>query len=294
MRYFKLACRFIKDNFFKLALTTVLPAVFMAFAHDPVRKLLTLITLSDMPDRGFWQIVQGIALIADWRKMLLFVFMGVLFSVFISSAVGAIERRMRYGEFYESGGVIKFFLRKVNDNFLHVFKYVLTVILIFEALSVVEALLVFLWTNVLGEISMVVASCITSFVFCAVGLGIFVLMIFTLPNMTIRGYNLRQSLAASTRTFNRVKFMSMMITLALICLVTIIPLAANAVLIKFFRYSGNQIVKWVLSFIWYYLCFLFLPSYIYAVYFDAEDMERADIPDDKFGETDIDENENIG
>ena len=150
MRYFKLACRFIKDNFFKLALTTVLPAVFMAFAHDPVRKLLTLITISDMPDKGFWQIVQGIALIADWRKMLLFVFMGVLFSVFISSAVGAIERRMRHGEFYESGGVIKFFLRKVNDNFLHVFKYVLTVILIFEALSVVEALLVFLWTNVLG------------------------------------------------------------------------------------------------------------------------------------------------
>ena len=294
MRYFNLACRFIKDNFIKLAMTTVRPAVFMAFAHDPVRKLLTLITLSDMPDKGFWQIVQGIALIADWRKMLLFVFMGVLFSVFISSAVGAIERRMRYGEFYESGGVIKFFLRKVNDNFLHVFKYVLTVILIFEALSVVEALLVFLWTNVLGEISMVVASCITSFVFCAVGLGIFVLMIFTLPNMTIRGYNLRQSLAASTRTFNRVKFMSMMITLALICLVTIIPLAANAVLIKFFRYSGNQIVKWVLSFIWYYLCFLFLPSYIYAVYFDAEDMERADIPDDKFGEINIDENENIG
>lgn len=290
MRYFNLACRFIKHNFFKLALTTILPAVFLAFAHNPALKFYTLLTLSDMPNNDFWDVVQGIALIADWRKMLLFIFMGVLFSVFISSAVGAIERRMRYGEFYESGGVIKFFLRKVNDNFLHVFKYVLTLILIFEALSVAEALLVYLWMSVLGEISMVVASCITAFVFSAVGLYIFVLMIFTLPNMTIRGYNLRQSLAASTRTFNRVKYMSVLVTLALTCLITILPLAANAVLVSLFRYSGFQVVNWVLSFAWYYLCCLFLPSYIYAAYFDAEDMERADIQGDKFADANIEEN----
>lgn len=290
MRYFNLACRFIKHNFFKLALTTILPAVFLAFAHNPALKFYTLLTLSDMPNNDFWDVVQGIALIADWRKMLLFIFMGVLFSVFISSAVGAIERRMRYGEFYESGGVIKFFLRKVNDNFLHVFKYVLTLILIFEALSVVEALLVYLWMSVLGEISMVVASCITAFVFSAVGLCIFVLMIFTLPNMTIRGYNLRQSLAASTRTFNRVRYMSVLVTLALTCLITILPLAANAILVSLYHYSGFQVVNWVLAFAWYYLCCLFLPSYIYAAYFDAEDMERADIQGDKFADANIEEN----
>ena len=262
MKYFNLACRFVKHNFFKLALTTILPAVFLAFAHNPVLKLYTLLNIAEMPSNDFWDVVQGIALIADWRKLLLFIFMGVLFCVFISSAVGAIERRMRYGEFYESGGVIKFFLRKVNDNFLHVFKYVLTLILIFEALSIIEALLVYLWINVLGEISMVVASCITAFIFSAVGVSIFVLMIFTLPNMTIRGYNLRQSLAASTRTFNRGNYMSV------------------------FLY---QVVNWVLSFAWYYVCCLFLPSYIYAAYFDAEDMERADVPDDKFGDIDIEE-----
>ena len=141
MRYFKLAARFVKDNFFNLALTALLPAVFMAFAHDPSLKFYSLLSLSELKG-DFWDAVQGIALIADWRKMLLFIFMGVLFCVFISSMIGAVERRMRYGEFYESGGVIKFFLRKVNDNFLHVFKFVLALILIFEALSVIEALLV--------------------------------------------------------------------------------------------------------------------------------------------------------
>lgn len=289
MKYFNLACRFVKHNFFKLALTTILPAVFLAFAHNPVLKLYTLLNIAEMPSNDFWDVVQGIALIADWRKLLLFIFMGVLFCVFISSAVGAIERRMRYGEFYESGGVIKFFLRKVNDNFLHVFKYVLTLILIFEALSIIEALLVYLWINVLGEISMVVASCITAFIFSAVGVSIFVLMIFTLPNMTIRGYNLRQSLAASTRTFNRVNYMSVFLTLSITCLVTIIPLASHAILVRFYHYSGYQVVNWVLSFAWYYVCCLFLPSYIYAAYFDAEDMERADVPDDKFGDIDIEE-----
>lgn len=289
MKYFNLACRFVKHNFFKLALTTILPAVFLAFAHNPVLKLYTLLNIAEMPSNDFWDVVQGIALIADWRKLLLFIFMGVLFCVFISSAVGAIERRMRYGEFYESGGVIKFFLRKVNDNFLHVFKYVLTLILIFEALSIIEALLVYLWINVLGEISMVVASCITAFIFSAVAVSIFVLMIFTLPNMTIRGYNLRQSLAASTRTFNRVNYMSVFLTLSITCLVTIIPLAAHAILVSFYHYSGHQVVTWVLSFAWYYVCCLFLPSYIYAAYFDAEDMERADVPDDKFGDIDIEE-----
>lgn len=289
MKYFNLACRFVKHNFFKLALTTILPAVFLAFAHNPVLKLYTLLNIAEMPSNDFWDVVQGIALIADWRKLLLFIFMGVLFCVFISSAVGAIERRMRYGEFYESGGVIKFFLRKVNDNFLHVFKYVLTLILIFEALSIIEALLVYLCINVLGEISMVVASCITAFIFSAVGVSIFVLMIFTLPNMTIRGYNLRQSLAASTRTFNRVNYMSVFLTLSITCLVTIIPLAAHAILVRFYHYSGYQVVNWVLSFAWYYVCCLFLPSYIYAAYFDAEDMERADVPDDKFGDIDIEE-----
>lgn len=281
MRYFKLAARFVKDNFFNLALTALLPAVFMAFAHDPSLKFYSLLSLSELKG-DFWDAVQGIALIADWRKMLLFIFMGVLFCVFISSTIGAIERRMRYGEFYESGGVIKFFLRKVNDNFLHVFKFVLALILILEALSVIEALLVYLWMQVLGEISMTVVSVITAFVFSALGLGVLTVMIFSLPNMTIRGYNLRQSLAASARTFNKVKFMSVFLTMGIYTLVTIIPLVGNALLVHFFRYPGHQIVSWILSLVWYYLCFLVLPSYIYAMYFDAEDMERADLNEGKF------------
>lgn len=281
MRYFKLAGRFVKDNFFNLALTALLPAVFMAFAHDPSLKFYSLLSLSELKG-DFWDAVQGIALIADWRKMLLFIFMGVLFCVFISSTIGAIERRMRYGEFYESGGMIKFFLRKVNDNFLHVFKFVLALILIFEALSVIEALLVYLWMQVLGEISMTVVSVITAFVFSALGLGVLTVMIFSLPNMTIRGYNLRQSLAASARTFNKVKFMSVFLTMGIYTLVTIIPLVGNALLVHFFRYPGHQIVSWILSLVWYYACFLALPSYIYAMYFDAEDMERADLNEGKF------------
>lgn len=281
MRYFKLAAQFIRHNFFKLALTTVLPAIFLAFAHNPALKFYTLLSLQDMPN-NFWDVVQGIALIADWRKMLVFIFMGILFCVFISSTVGAIERRMRYGEFYESGGVIKFFLRKVNDNFMHVFKYVLAIILIFEALSVVEALLVYLWMQVLGQISMMVASIITAVVFSVLGLGIFVCMIFALPNMTIRGYNLRQSLAASARTFNRVKFVNVFLTLGITCFVTILPLVGHALLVHFFHYSGYQIVNWIFSFLWYYLCCLFLTSYIYAAYFDAEDMERADMEEGNF------------
>ena len=283
MRYFKLAARFVTDNFFNLALTALLPAVFMACAHDPSLKFYSLLSLSELKG-DFWDAVQGIALIADWRKMLLFIFMGVLFCVFISSTIGAIERRMRYGEFYESGGVIKFFLRKVNDNFLHVFKFVLALILIFEALSVIEALLVYLWMQVLGEISMTVVSVITAFVFSALGLGVLTVMIFSLPNMTIRGYNLRQSLAASARTFNKVKFMSVFLTMGIYTLVTIIPLVGNALLVHFFRYPGHQIVSWILSLVWYYLCFLVLPSYIYAMYFDAEDMERADLNEGKFFE----------
>ena len=67
-------------------------------------------------------------------------------------------------------------------------------------------------------------------------------------------------------------------------------LAANAILVSLFRYSGFQVVNWVLSFAWYYLCCLFLPSYIYAAYFDAEDMERADIQGDKFADANIEEN----
>ena len=69
MRYFKLAARFVKDNFFNLALTTLLPAVFMAFAHDPSLKFYSLLSLSELKG-DFWDAVQGIALIADWRKML--------------------------------------------------------------------------------------------------------------------------------------------------------------------------------------------------------------------------------
>lgn len=283
MRNFKLAAKFVKHNFFKLALTALLPAVFMAFAHNPALKFFTLLNLSAMPD-DFWGVMQGIAMIADWRKMLVFIFMGVLFCVFISSTVGAIERRMRYGEFYEEGGVIKFFLRKVNDNFLHVFKYVLTVLLIFEALSVMEALLVFLWRQMLGEISMIVVSAITALVFSMLAMGIFTATIFTLPNMTVRGYNLSQSLAASFRTFYKVKFFPVFLTLGLSCLISILPLLGNALLVYFFRYSGNQIVIWILSFLWYYACFLLLPSYIYASYFDAEDMERADMDEEEFTE----------
>ena len=112
--------------------------------------------------------------------------------------------------------------------------------------------------------------------------GVLTVMIFSLPNMTIRGYNLRQSLAASARTFNKVKFMSVFLTMGIYTLVTIIPLVGNALLVHFFRYPGHQIVSWILSLVWYYLCFLVLPSYIYAMYFDAEDMERADLNEGKF------------
>ena len=63
-----------------------------------------------------------------------------------------------------------------------------------------------------------------------------------------------------------------------------VGILGNALLVYFFRYSGNQIVIWILSFLWYYACFLLLPSYIYASYFDAEDMERADMDEEEFTE----------
>lgn len=280
MKYFKLTMQFIRQNFFKLALSALLPAICLSFCHNPALKFSTLLVLSE--EMTFWQVMKGVSLIANWRKLLLFLPMIILFCVFMSSTVGAIERKMKYGEFYDSDNTLKFFLRKVNNNFVHVFKCVAFMVLSIEIVTVIEALLVYLWVKVMGPFSMVVMSVITAVVF-----GVVILMFITytslvLPNMTLRGYNLRQSVAASMRVFSPAVFGKVFVTFGLAFMVTIVPLIGHSIVVYFFHYSAYQLVNWVFSFGWYFIFCIFFPSYVYALFFEAEDLEREDIRRETF------------
>ena len=275
MSYTKSTLRFIKDNFLQLVMSAILPAVIMAFFFDPSRKFLILLSLDEK--MRFHEIFANSAFINGWVRLGMLIPFILIWCVFLSSLVGGIERRMKYGEFYQKGNFVKFFLRKVNNNFLHLLKLAVCFVIILELVTVAETLFTFMWIKVCGPISKIILTFVTQMLFIMLFLVISSYMLLMLPNMTIKGYSLRSSLRESVRSITPKLFIKILFTLAITLLLSILPLLGHRLLSHFFKYFGRGVVQWILTFVWYWMLTMFVPAYMYTVFFGVGDIEREDL-----------------
>ena len=252
----------------------------MAFAFDPSRKFITLLALNEKMRFAF--VFANSAFVNGWMRLGMLIPFILIWCVFVSSLVGGIERRMKYGDFYQKGNFVKFFLRKVNNNFLHLLKLAISFVLILELITVAETLFAYMWIKVCGPISKIILTFITQMLFTILFIVISSYMLLMLPNMTIKGYGLRSSLRESVRSITPKLFVKILFTLGITLLLSILPLLGHRLLSHFYRYTGRAVVQWILTFVWYWFLTMFVPVYMYTVFFGVEDMEREDLIQSSF------------
>ncbi len=263
MRFSRLALQYLRKNFWYLALATLVPSVIMGLLTEPCTNIQlfanfkpeTMVTFGDV----FFAVSE-----LNWKSVVVGIFAVPIFSVFFSIVCGLESKHMRWGILSGEG-----LMKRVNNNFLPVFKLMLIFIFVMELYAVICALFTFLWVKVIQKTAVALALTITiNVLLFIVMLCAMVLLSLTLPIMSITGLNLRKAIAESI-TLLKGKFFRMLFA---IVIPVIIPYVLMATLAAF----GIIWRKIINIFLFVYI-FSYYITLMYTTYLDIEDIDREDL-----------------
>ncbi len=272
MQYMNSSFRYIGRHFLRMLLYFIVPAVVLGVANSPV-SLIRLLTQSDFGDSlGFDEVFFGASDLTEGWKIALVAVGFVLYVIFAAAAVGSVQHKMRYGEFYPIS--VRRFFRKVNANAISVTLGMIALMLMVELLGFFVSVFVFFWSQVMPGTAALAMSAVTvvigatCFMICAT------LFVFVIPNMTVKGYGfftaIKRSVPAACANFGKL--------LASVVIPVIIAYIPPCLAYGF----DVPVLKQITDILFYLFAFIYYHVLMYVAFFDVEDIERVDLK--KYGE----------
>lgn len=263
MRYARLSGQYLYKNFWYLALATLVPAVVMGLLTEPCTMIQLFANFDQTKFVSFGDVFFAISEV-NWKSVVVGIFAVPIFSIFFSIVCGLESKHMRWGILSGQG-----LLKRVNNNFVPVFKLILVFIVMMELYAVICTLFTFLWVKAIKKaVVALTLTIIFNVIFFIVLLSSMVLLSLTLPIMSITGVNMRKAMARSTALLKG-KFFKMLLAVVLPML---IPYAIMATLAAF----GFWWRKIINIFLFVYI-FSYLITLMYTTYLDIEDIDREDL-----------------
>ena len=205
MQYMNSSFRYIGRHFWRMLLYFILPAIVLGAANSPV-SLIKLLTQSDFGDSlSFDEVFLGASDLTDGWRVALVVLGFILYVVFASAAVGSIQHKMRYGEFYPVSA--RRFFRKVNANAIAITLGMVALMIMVELLGFFVSVFVFFWSQVMSGAAALAMSAVTVVVGSACFMIVATMFVLVIPNMTVKGYGfftaIRRSVPVACKNFGR-------------------------------------------------------------------------------------------
>ena len=273
MQYINSSFKYIGRHFLRMVLYFILPALVLGVANSPV-SLIRLLTQTEYGDSlGFDEVFLGASDLTDGWKIALVAVGFVLYVVFASAAVGSVQHKMRYGEFYPVS--VRRFFRKVNANAIPVTLGMIALMLMVELLGFFVSVFVFFWIEVISDAAVQIAmSAITVVIAVVCFLICATLFVFVIPNMTVKGYRfftaIKRSVPMAAAHFGKLLTAVVLPTLG----AYVLPCVAYGFDIPVF--------KQIADILFYLFAFIYFHVLMYVAFFDIEDIEREDLK--KYGE----------
>ncbi|MDE6967975.1 MAG: hypothetical protein K2P12_04875 [Clostridia bacterium] len=263
MRFARLAFQYLRKNFWYLAIVTLIPSVILGLFTEPCSMIAFFAGFNQNQLVTFGDVFLSISEL-NWKTLVAGIFAVPIISVFLSMVCGLESKHMRWGILSREG-----LIKRVNNNFLPVFKLIIVFLLTMECYAVICSLFTFLWVKVIHKAAVALALTITfNVMFFIVMLFIMVLLSLTLPIMSITGLNLRKAIAEST-TLLKGRFFRMLFAVVVPMLIPYAIMATLAVFGFWWRVFINVIL---LIFVFSYYITL-----MYTTYLDIEDIDREDL-----------------
>ena len=263
MRFSRLALQYCHKNWWYLAIATLVPSVVMGLLTEPCTMIQLFANFNQAKLVTFGDVFFAISEL-NWKSVVAGIFAVPIFSIFFSMVCGLESKHMRWGILSGEG-----LSKRINNNFLPVFKLMLVFIFVMELYAVICSLFTFLWVKVARKAVVALGLTITvNVILFIVMLSAMILLSLTLPVMSITGVSLRKAIAESI-TLLKGKFFRMMFAVVVPMLIPYVIMAVLAA----FGFWWRKIIN-IFLFIYVFSYYITL---MYTTYLDIADIDREDL-----------------
>ena len=268
MRYLKSSFRYVGRHFVRMALYFIAPALVLGLVNSPVSLIRLLVNTDFGESLNFDEVFLGASDLDRGYKVALLVLGFVLYVVCASAAVGSVQHKMRYGQFYPL--TVRQFFKKVNLYAIPMALGMIALMIMIELLGLFVTLFVFFWAKAIPVTAGIIAmSAITVVVGIACFLCVATLFLFVIPNMTVKGFGFFKSIKRSVSEVVS-RFGSLLVAVVLPTVAAYVRLCV----IHAFNVPGLMQIADVL---FYLFVFMYFHVLMFDAFFDMEDIEREDL-----------------
>lgn len=290
MKYIKLTLQYCKNNWLGLLLYSIVPSILLTIFINPV-SIVNYLMREDLFNNNYswFKIFLSLVNLNQTPHYSGFEFFGVIAffvisAILMSSAVGRIQNVMRYGKKVYNGTTG--FIRRVNDNLLSCVKSIFAFIVLLVAYHFLVALIIFTFAKVNSAALAYTLISLSLIFLITLFFVIVILSLALLPYMTMRGFSYFQALKYSVITISK-KFWTIMLSVVVPIIVLLLP----AVIVSLLNISENvrDIFMYIFILFFYLSVICYIIPLFYVMFFDIEEIERADLIKNKRWEVPIDE-----
>ena len=269
MKYTLQTLRYVLKNFIYLIPFAIIPAMLLSFSTDEeaIVHVLQAIGKGNLREWDFSMLFRAVSVLNfhPWHSGVFGIF-GVILSVpCVSLMMALLEKHFRIGKRTFNG-----LWNKLNDNVLSTCGYVLFLLAIYEVWALFAAAILFFLSRITISV--------LAFVLCGVAfVALHVLLLYAisaiylwLPCMQITGFPAFEALHYSYQLNLRVKWLILFAQLIMVFLSETIICICAVFLPNFFVFT-------LVTCLLYALMFLIYCVRMQIVYFDCDNIERADL-----------------
>ena len=263
MKYFKNTMDYMRRNFPKLLLFSIIPAIVFTFTGN-IWKTVSFFANPEAITKGFSHIYSHFSFIFG-ESILLGILGFFVVSFFASLTFSAIERHMKIGKF----SISKPFSR-VDESIMAVMPVYFFFVLGLELLALLNTVFIVAFAAISVTVGFVVAHISTAIIF-SVAILLSIQILFWIPAMSVLGYPLKSALLFSMKALSGKSKKIFGLFFTIIALSILITGVSFVYLFEFLGPFAGAI-----NFIFYILLFMFFISYSMVSFFDTAEEPRND------------------
>lgn len=265
MRYIKLTMQYLYKNFFYVFLVMLVPGIIVGLLTRPCTMLEFFMNFNIDKYQTFADIFLSQSELNSWIYLVVSIVLIPIVMIFVSELCGLESKHMRWGVL--NGKEV---VKKINNNFLPVFKIVVMFLILMQLYAVICSTMTFMWVKIFNSyVATLTLVIITNVLLFIVLLMCITSVILTLPIMTITGLNMRKACIEALMMIKG-NFLKMFFA---ITIPLIIPYAIMGVLTVFVNSWWIKLINALI----YVFIFSYYITLMYVAYCDIADIDREDL-----------------
>lgn len=269
MKYTVQSTRYLVKNFWYIVPFAIIPAFLLALStdHEAVYCLMDTLFSGSLQEAHFSHVFRAISILnfASWQAVV-FGLLGVVGCVVcVAMMMALLDKHMRIGKRTYNG-----IFSKLNDNVVSTFQVVVSIFAIYEVWSLITAALVFLFMKISNLVLAYILICLSYIVMHIVLIYLIGFVYLWLPCMQITGFHAMEALQYSQQLMVPVKWRILIKQILFLFAAE----ALTCVCAYFLR--GGPVFMVVASVLYALLIMIFCVRMM-VVYFDRDNIERADL-----------------